>query len=148
MNQSDMRGLIPEGIRADRFILRRKRGPSTVVSWAGDAWAYHTGATPIAGIVPAPVEDSTVSVIKERFISPQTRPPEEGDEKKKSGFHSIGRGVRRSADSRSIAHRKPANSRATATTTLHGGLPLFSRCQYRFRNRWPARSARLTAHCG
>ena len=84
MNQSDMRGLVPEGTRADSFILRRKRGPSTVVSSAGDAWAYHNGATPIAGIVPAPVEDSKVSVIKEPSISKQTLPPEEGDEKKKS----------------------------------------------------------------
>jgi hypothetical protein len=109
MNQSDMRGLVPEGTRADSFILRRKRGPSTVVSSAGDAGAYHNGATPIAGIVPAPVEDSTVSVIKERFISPQTLPPEEGDEKKKSVF------IRSSAASGAVAvpAASPTGSRPT-----------------------------------
>jgi hypothetical protein len=38
----------------------------------------------MAGIVPAPVEDPKVSVIKEPSISKKTLPPKEGDEKKKS----------------------------------------------------------------
>lgn len=147
MNQSDMRGLILTGseptglfsVVSRAFYGREFSRQRIGLSQRGNAHGWDRAR---------PRWRSRRFQLSKSHPSPSNLAPRRRGMKRENRFHSIGRGVWRSRCSRSIAHRKPASSRVTATTTLHGGLPRLTRCQYRFRSRCPARSARSIAHCG